>query len=63
MEESTTNAVSSVATGAVNFIKDGVMPLATEMVKWIISTEGVKEFFYISLAGCIIGLVNHLRRS
>lgn len=61
--EGSASTISNVATGAVEFIKDGVMPLATEMVKWIVTTEGVKEFFYIALAGSIIGLVNHLRHS
>lgn len=61
MEGSTTTP--SIVSGAVDFLKDTVLPVGTEVLKWATTTEGIREFFYMMLIGAMIGLFNRIRLS
>lgn len=60
MEGSATTTISS---GAVEFLKDTILPVGTDVLKWATTTDGIKEFFYMVLIGAMIGLFNRIRLS
>jgi len=62
MEGSTTTAVD-ITQGTVSFLKDVVLPVGTDLLKWATETDGIKQFFYMMLIGAMVGLFNRIRLS
>lgn len=61
--ENTGSTTVNVATEAVKFLDDVILPVGTNLLEWVVSTPGMREFFFMLIIGAIVGLFNRIRHS
>ena len=58
-----TGGSTNILTEIVTFFKETLLPLATELVTWMITTDYVKYFAFIALIFAIIGIIMRIKRA